>query len=81
MDPNHLTPSELTPLTRVLLFLLSRRPDVGNIDLTHFRVQAIVGSLPAHDRDTVVFEGDGNPTPRELDANYLEFCYLISSDD
>ena len=72
---------QLTRITRVLLFLLSRRPDVGNIDLSPFQEQETTDYSQGLESDRFLFEGEGDPTPAELDAIHLEFCLSLPSDD
>ena len=72
---------ELSWPTRLLIWLLSKRPDVGNIDLTLYQEQETTVYSQALESDRFLFEGEGDPTPAELDAIHLEFCLSLPSDD
>jgi len=72
---------ELSWPTRLLIWLLNKRPDVGNIDLTLYQEQETTVYSQGLESDRFLFEGEGDPTPAELAAIHLEFCLSLPSDD
>jgi len=72
---------ELTPITKLLLWLLSKRPDIGNLHVQDMQTTDFLLDPDDYTNDELYGSDDDPELYLELDREHLEECLNRQPDD
>ena len=72
---------ELTRVTKLLLWLLSKRPDVGNLSVRESETMDFLLDLDEFSPDEIQDIIDDPELYDDLEREHLESCFIIKSED
>lgn len=72
---------ELTPITKLLLWLLSKRPDVGNLSVRESETTDYLLDLEEYSPDEIAELTDDPSLYIEFERDHLESCLNIAPKD
>ena len=72
---------ELTRVTKLLLWLLSKRPDVGNLSVRESETMDFLLDLDEFSPDEIQDIIDDPELYEDLEREHLESCFIIKSED